>query len=114
MLFFIQVNLEAIRKDQSAVIASVAKALESSRKAGAKRSVDDAKLSKPATKKTRYSSESEDELDSDVDSDSDNGINGKEAQDSAPELTKVIIQKSAASQAASSGTSAAAGVPIAT
>lgn len=53
----LQTNLEAIRKDQNVVLSSVAKALESSRKAALKRPAVPGP--KPAHKKTRYSSDSE-------------------------------------------------------
>lgn len=57
---YVQVDLEAIRKDQSAVISSVAKALQSSRKNGVKRPGTE-KVEKPVVKKSRYSSDSEDD-----------------------------------------------------
>lgn len=78
-----QENLDVIRKEQSAVVANVAKALESSRKNGVKRNIIDSKVSKPATKKTRYSSDSEEESDSDDEEEEEEEKGGSQTEATA-------------------------------
>lgn len=110
---FLQTNLEAIQKDQKAVLSSVAKALESSRKNGIKRSAPE-KTAKPVTKKTRYSSESEEDSEEDEDESEEEAANDRANVEKAEAELPVIKPAAVAAGNTHSSAAAAAQISLAT